>query len=224
MREPSKMSQDSSSNYPIPETKLQFRIEKILKEPLNESTRQFLESVYAYYKKSGDLTERQLSAFEKIESRFSPQEKLKFESWKQDYAEHYKADALIIAKYYTKTGYYVSIAAKIMEDEAFVPNKKDFMRMYTNKYAQKVIVATHQTPKFAVGDMVQLRATIGKSWHDKHQEKLRLRKCFVLENDLLVVNAVNGAKRYRVLPLGSSDILEVDERFLMKPNKKGRNS
>lgn len=218
------MSVDLPSNYPISGPKLEARIKKILAEDLNASTQTFLGSIYQYFQTSGKLTERQLEAFQKIESRYSPQEKQKFGEWTTEYDTSYKASAAIIASYYIKTGYFTNLSHKIQEDDAFIPNKKDFLRMYNNKYAQKVLSATRTEPKFPVGDMVQLRSTVGKSWQDKHLQQLKLRKCFVLENNLPVVNAVGGAKRYKVLPMGTSEPLEIDERFLMKPNKRGRNS
>ena len=218
------MSGDIPSNYPTTGPKLEARIKKILDENLNDTTRTFVESIYEYFQSAHKLTERQLEAFQKIESRWSPQEKRKFNEWAQEYINTYKSDAGIIASYYMKAGYFVSLASKIQEDDSFVPSRKDFMRMYNNKYAQKVLTATTSEPKFATGDMVQLRSTVGNNWQDKHLKKLKLRKCFVLENDLPVVNAVGGAKRYKVLPMGTSEPLEIDERFLMKPNKRGRNS
>jgi hypothetical protein len=218
------MSDDIPSNYPTTGPKLEARIKKVLAENLNNSSRTFVESIFQYYHSAGKLTERQLEAFQKIESRYSPQEKQKFNEWAEEYDRTYRADSSIIASYYIKAGYFITLASKIQEDTSFVPNKKDFLRMYSNKYAQKVLTATRSEPKFGVGDMVQLRATAGKGWQDGHLRKLKSRKCFVLENDLPVVNAVGGAKRYRVLPMGASEPLEIDERFLMKPNKRGRNS
>mgnify|MGYP003681098157 CR=1 FL=1 len=218
------MSHDIPSNYPTTGPKLEARIKNVLSENLNDTTRTFIESIHQYFQSAHKLTERQLEAFQKIESRWSPQEKQKFSEWIKEYTSTYKADATIIASYYTKAGYYMSLATKIQEDDSFVPSKKDFLRMYNNKYAQKVLIATRSEPKFPVGNMVQLRSTVGKSWQDKHIKKLKLRKCFVLENDLPIVNAVGGAKRYKVLPMGTSEPLEIDERFLMKPDKRGRNS
>ena len=220
----SNMSVDLPSNYPISGPRLETRIKKVLAENLNNSSRTFVDSIFQYFQSAGRLTERQLEAFQQIESRYSPHEKQKFSEWVREYNSTYRADSSIIASYYIKAGYFVSLAGKIQEDDSFVPNRKDFLRMYNNKFAQKVLIATRSEPKFAVGDMAQLRATVGKSWQDGHLQKLKLRKCFVLENDLPVVNAVGGAKRYRILPMGSPEPLEIDERFLMKPNKRGRNS
>jgi hypothetical protein len=200
------------------------RIAKVLTEDLDLSTKDFLESILKFYDKKNILTNRQYQAFEKIESRFSPQEKLKWESWKKEYKEFYYPDSKIIASYYLKAGYYSTLANKITYDESFVPNRKDFLKMYKNSYAQKVVKATRSEPKFEVGAQVQIRKTAGKTYETKYLKSLRLRRCFVLQNDLPVVNAVNGAKRYRILPMGYPNPVDIDERFLMKLDKRGKNS
>jgi len=46
----------------------------------------------------------------------------------------------------------------------------------------------------------------------------------VLANNLPIVNATAGAKRYKVLPMGASEPVDLDEKHLMKPNKKGKYS
>jgi len=59
---------------------------------------------------------------------------------------------------------------------------------------------------------------------DKHLRPLRSRLAFVLANNLPIVNATAGAKRYKVLPMGASEPVDLDEKHLMKPNKKGKYS
>lgn len=216
---------DVDTGITLKETQIsRSRIVKVLAEDLDLSTKDFLESILKFYDKKNTLTNRQYQAFQKIESRFSPQEKRKWESWKKEYKEFYYNDSKIIASYYLKAGYYSTLANKITDDESFVPNRKDFLKMYSNSYAQKVVEATRSEPKFEVGAQVQIRKTAGKTYETEYLSPLRLRRCFVLENDLPVVNAVNGAKRYRILPMGYSNPIDIDERFLMKLDKRGKNS
>jgi hypothetical protein len=199
------------------------RVATLLRESLDQSTVDFLNSCLDYWHRQGYLTLGQSNALEKIESRFSPQEKEKFDVWKKEYLHTHKKDAIIISRYYMRAGYYVSTARKILNDDNYVPTEKQYRKMFKNKYAQKILKTTTDDPKFEVNELVQFRSTVSSGFNDKTVGHLKNRLAFVLDNDLQVVNAVQGGKRYRVLPMGSSEMVETDERNLMKPNKKGQN-
>jgi len=179
------------------------RLEKIKKENLAVSTREFVDSLLDFFNKRGGLTENQLASFEKIESRWSPQERVKLEIWEKKYRTEYLADAKIIAEYYSRTGYFSTVASHIITDETFVPSQKTFNRMMKNKYAAKVLEAHKAEPRFIKNSMVQLRASVGETAIERHLRSMRSRLCFVLANDLPIRNATAGAKRYKVLPMGS---------------------
>jgi len=200
------------------------RLEKIKKENLAANTREFVESLLDFFNKRGGLTENQLIGFEKIESRWSPQEKVKLKIWEKEYRAEHLSDAKIIAEYYSRTGYFSTVANNIISDESFVPSQKTFNRMMKNKYAAKVLAAHKAEPRFIKDSMVQLRASVGATTIERHLRSLKSRICFVLANDLPIRNATVGAKRYKVLPMSSTDPIEVDEKHLMKPNKKGKYS
>ena len=213
-----------TSKEVIKNPKLTRRLKKIEEENLPPKTREFIVSLLDFFNKNGGLTENQLSAFEKLESRWSPQEKIKLEDWKKEYLANYQEEAKIVAQYYSSTGYFVTLANNVLQDENFIPSKKGFNKMVKNKYAQKILSAHYQTPRFKVNEMVQVRSNVGKRGYDSALSSLRSRLCFVLANDLIIKNACEGAKRYQVLPMGESCPIDIEERYLMKPNKKGRNS
>jgi len=199
------------------------RLEKIKKEELTISTQEFVESLLEFFKKKGGLTENQLTAFEKIESRWSPQEKEKLQAWNKEYLEHHLETAKIIAKYYTTAGYFSNIAVPILDDPEFIPPKHSYKKMSTNKYARKVLEETTRQPKFVVNDMVQIRSTAGRNnAAARNLISYQNRLCFVLSNSLPVISACAGGKRYKVLPMGSEIALDLEERQLMNPNKKGK--
>jgi len=200
------------------------RIEKIKKENLAANTRDFVESLLDFFNKRGGLTENQLASFEKIESRWSPQEKVKLEIWQKEYRAEHLSDTKVVAEYYSRTGYFSTIAGQILTDETFVPSYKQYTKMTKNKYAHRVLEAYKDEPRFIKNSMVQLRSTVGNTTMDRNLRGLQSRLCFVLANDLPIRNATAGAKRYKVLPMGSSDPVELDEKHLMKPNKKGKYS
>jgi len=203
---------------------LAHRLEKIKKENLAVSTREFVDSLLDFFNKRGGLTENQLASFEKIESRWSPQERVKLEIWEKEYHAEHLSDSKIVAEYYSRTGYFSTLSGQILTDETFVPSQKQYARMMKNKYAHRVLEAHKTIPLFAKSAMVQLRSTVGNTQTDHQLRRLRSRLCFVLANDLPIRNATAGAKRYKVLPMGSSDPVECDEKHLMKPNKKGKYS
>ena len=201
---------------------LGLRLQKIQKEELNGRTKEFVDSLCEYYKMKGGLSESQLNYFEKIESRFSPQEKKKLKEWEKEYREKHLYDAQIIAAYYQAAGYYTFTAKSILEDKSYVPQEKQFNKMVGNKYAQKVLENHKAVPRFIKDQMVQIRSQAGTHTIDPHLRSLRSRLCFVINTDLSVKNPVKGGKRYSLLPMGESNLIEADERNLMKPNKKGK--
>jgi len=198
------------------------RIEKVKKENLDDRTAGFVLSLDDFFKKKGGLSEKQLRSFEKIESRFSPQEKKKLEEWSKEYFEKHIETAKIIAKYYITVGYFSNIAASILDDPNHVPPKSAYERMSNNKYAQKVLEESSREPKFEVNDRAQIRSTAGRTLKEQCLAGFQNRLCIVLNNKMPIISSCKGAKRYKILPLGSSKTLNVEERHLMNPNKKGK--
>ena len=198
------------------------RIEKVKKENLDDRTAEFVLSLADFFKKKGGLSEKQLRSFEKIESRFSPQEKKKLEEWSKEYFEKHIETAKIVAKYYITAGYFSNIAVPILDDPNHVPPKSAYERMSNNKYAQKVLEESSRDPKFEVNDMAQIRSTAGKNQKERCLSGFQNRLCIILNNKMPIISSCKGAKRYKILPLGSSKTLNVEERHLMNPNKKGK--
>jgi len=201
---------------------LGVRLDKVLKEQLDDRTTEFVNSLKSWFDKKGGLTKNQISSFERIESRFSPGEKIKLKAWENEYRTIHAQDARILATYYAKAGYWTQMAHGILNVEGYVPVKQKYINMSTNKYALNVMKNFKDAPRFEKGSMVQLRSTVGKSSHTLQLAPFRNRLCFVLSCESESVSATKGGKGYKVLPLGHSHPLEVEERDLMKPNKKGK--
>jgi hypothetical protein len=201
---------------------LGVRLDKVLKEHLNDRTKQFVNSLKSWFDKKGGLTSNQLRSFEAIESRFSPGEKEKLEKWETEYRTLHVEDATILARYYLTAGYWTQMAQSILSVEGYVPPKHKYVNMSKNKYALNVLKNVKDAPKFEKGVMVQLRGTVGKSVLTRHLAAFRSRLCFVIDCNSQCVSATKGGKGYKVLPMGHSVPLNVEERDLMKPNKKGK--
>jgi hypothetical protein len=201
---------------------LVIRIEAIASESsLNEVTRNFVNSLHDFCKKNGGLTEKQLAAFSKVESRFSPQEKVKLKNWEQEYKSKYFEDAKIIASYYSTKNFFRFEAEGILNDEDYVPSASRWRKMSENHYAQKILEETKRDPKFPNDSMVQVRSTVGKDPASRFLKKLKNRLGFVIETNLAASSPVNGGKRYQILPMGHATPVFLEERHIMKPNKNG---
>ena len=79
--------------------------------------------------------------------------------WETEYRTAYRADAVLLASYYraSRLPYWQGMTTKILEVEDYVPSKRSFFKMYTNKFAQRVLEQNKAPATFAVRDAVQLR-------------------------------------------------------------------
>tara|TARA_R110000824_G_scaffold227461_2_gene415268 strand:- start:2397 stop:3053 length:657 start_codon:yes stop_codon:yes gene_type:complete len=193
------------------------RIENILKIPfIYGSTKQFLDSVYEQCNKNGGVTEAQLKAIKKIEDKYSKETFLDYEKWKEQYDSEKKEVAKICAFYYKNNPpYFKDLSEKILSDSNFIPTEKQFNSMCKNKFTQKVIEQTRAIPKFEAGQLVQGRKNA----------PLKIRDCYfsVIEVGAKpVISSARGAKIYTLLPLGKTQIVECEERFLKKMKKNAR--
>ena len=202
--------------------KIGERIERLLSdEDLNQSTRDFVSSLQEFFSNKKFLTEKQLNALVRVESRFSSQEKEKLKSWRKEYQEKHLIEATILADYYKVEGYWLNVAQAILNDKEYVPPRHTYHKMSTNKYAQQVLRNFYAEPKFAKGSLVQIRSTVGNTTVSWHLKDFRNRLAFVIEHDPTFLSSVKGGKGYKILPMGHGTPIRAEERNLMKPNKRG---
>lgn len=132
--------------------------------------------------------------------------------WETEYRTAYRADAVLLASYYraSRLPYWQGMTTKILEVEDYVPSKRSFFKMYTNKFAQRVLEQNKAPATFAVRDAVQLR----NNAHTRANfPGLAGKRGFILSVGG-VVEAVKGGRGYTVLFAGSSKPLVVTERCL----------
>ena len=158
------------------------------------------------------LSDRQKATLNKIQSRFSPQEKAKLERWAEDYKRDHKERAKIIARYYALTPYFNDLSHKILQDDEYVPDMHRFKKMSENKYADGVWNNWISEPRFADGALVQIRKEAFKA------DRLG----YVLNSTEPVKSHGKGGKRYLILLFGTSQTIIREERQLKKPNKNGK--
>jgi len=165
-----------------------------------------------------DLSEKQIAMFEKIENNYSDAAMLARTSWAQEYSESHKKDFLLIAEYYQGAGYFTDIAQQALGDGDYVPPHNVFQKMQ-NKYSARVLEEIKRTPKYPPGSSVTYRSNA--AWGLR---QYLAKGGLVLKTDLPVTSAAKGGKKYRVLPYGSAEPLECEERWLKalkkRPQKK----
>ena len=194
--------------------------------------RTFLESILDQSVKGKALSTKQQQTLGKVLARNSKEAQADHENWSSSYEVDYKKDALILAAYHVRQPYYKPMASDILDDK--VPERKKFLRMYENKYSKKVLAQAELPPKYAVGDYINARASfdsyrnadfdnVATSWPEQNKiiTHFKSRGGFILEIDKNIFAAAKGAKRYKILPIGSVTPLIVEERHI-KLNKKKR--
>ena len=190
------------------------RIENILKVPfIYESTKQFLKSVHEQYNKNGNLTEAQIKSVKKIEEKYSSETVLDYENWKSQYSDEKKKIATACAHYYkANPPYFAELSRKILQNSDFIPTEKQYRSMCENNFAKKVVRETTSEPKFKVGQLVRGRKNASLSIVDGFFSVIEI-------GTVPVTSAAKGAKKYTLLPLGKTKIVECEERFLKKTKK-----
>lgn len=200
-------------SYSAPEKVVNETIDPRLKRLLENTgipanTVSFLQSLLEANEKYEGLTVNQYAALEKIEVRFSEAAVAKRLAWADQYGPEQKKIAKICAEYYlANPPYYRDLARKLINDSEFVPTERQYRALCENKYAKKIIAATLEDPKFAVGSMVSGRACAVRD--------LKNKLLMIIEvNAKPVLRAAKGAKVYRVLPVGNSQMFYCEERDL----------
>jgi hypothetical protein len=194
------------------------RIENLLAQPyLSTSESKFLNSLLDFFKNYNRLTEKQEQALKKVEERYDEGTLSRAEVWRQSFTDEQRQIAVICAKYYNATGeYYRELAVRILSEPEYIPSEKQYRSMCENKYAKKVIENTFAEPKYPVGSFVVLRA--GASYHTRME--LEESPALVIATDVeSVTSAAKGSKKYSILPVRSSKIHIVEERYLKRCRK-----
>jgi hypothetical protein len=104
----------------------------------------------------------------------------------------------------------------VLNDPDYIPTARAYAAMCENKYAQKVMDIYNDEPLFPAGSMATARAS------RQTPRRIRGKTVVVIEHPEGVHTAANGARRVVVLPVGESEPVETEERWLKKLPKKLR--
>jgi len=188
------------------------RINSLLeKEEVSSGTINFIQSLKEQLTKKGALSEKQWSAFQKAEYRYSDEAIAIRKSWMDNWDKEKERKAKIAAEYYSHNPpYFRELSRAILGDEEYIPTEKEYRKLVENKYAQSVLSMVEAEPLYPVGSLVKMRSNhaVPRSLHD--------REAIVVSNDGPIKSAAKGSKLYKVLPFGHSNTIEVKESQLKK--------
>tara|TARA_R100001163_G_C4993278_1_gene145076 strand:+ start:82 stop:735 length:654 start_codon:yes stop_codon:yes gene_type:complete len=193
---------------------------------MNDWSRDFCESITEQIEKGRKLSDKQMDVLTRIFNENTEEEVQKLERWSDDFELKYSSVAALLANYYKTTPYYRDVVNDILGGK--VPNRRSFFKMLNNKFAHKVIEEAERPAKFRINDYVLGNA---KCSHD-HLEAVdsgrlgrhiyndfRLRGGFIVGISSMIKSHARGAKRYKILPLGSTVSFWVEERHIKKAPK-----
>ena len=195
----------------------------------------FIESLIEQERRRGSLSDRQMTTLAKIESENNA-ETVKAEG---DWFARFSTDQELQLQWHRAMLYYRAnspyhrghvqnwfnfgdlpagrVGTEISQTDA--PTYKEFNKVIANNYIQKVLAGYSRAPAFEVGSMVALRASANYT----AQDKTGGRPCVVMTNALDITTASKGNRRYRLLPVGSTQTFEIQEKHIKKfrtPKKK----
>jgi len=193
------------------------RIEKVAARGVTTLTdweRNFLGSLLDSAKKWGRLTAKQHEVYQRIEKKSDPAFQKARKDWDAKYTAEMRASAIFAAGYYKKNPpYFDQVAERILTDEKFIPSEKLYRKMVENKYVQRALENASMPPLFTPGSMAQVRdsrAVVGAL--SRHRGELVM--VITVEDD--VRSATKGARGLTILPVGSTETITTEERYLKK--------
>ena len=207
-------------------------MEAAIKETLSRSVcggwdRGFLESILEQLTKGRNLSEKQVTTVTKVLLRNGEEAQAVHDEWESVYRNDYAVEAMWLANYYLHTGYFRELSKDILAGG--VPDMRAYTKMSSNKYAQKIIETHKAHPKFSAGSLVTARASFDstKAYFDREDttrlpwptvndtlDKFKTRGGFVMEVTDIVRSADKGAKTYKILPIGATNPIFIEERYI----------
>jgi len=204
---------------------LQIKIENALSRTVCGGwDRGFLESILGQLAKGRALSPKQKQTLGKVLARNTPDNQRLHENWSEVYKKEYANAALVLASYHLHQPYYGPMASDILADK--VPERSKFLRMYDNKYSKKVLAQHASAPKYGIGDYVCPRASFDShknvevgsdmAWTTQNEivQRFRARGGFILTILADIRSCAKGAKRYKILPIGATRPVIIEERFI----------
>ena len=121
----------------------------------------FIESVSDQLKRGRSLSSNQERVVNRCIEKTTPEKIAEREEWVKEYRAKHRETTLLCARYYKEQGYFHNMVQNLMDNEDFVPSRENYTKMCENKYAKRVIENSIAPFQFGLGDLAQVRKTIG---------------------------------------------------------------
>jgi len=199
----------------------------------------FVDSLEYQFKKKGRLSVSQERHLFKLTDKYNMDRIREENQWCKNYGPEQRDIAIKCAKYYDGQyqTYFHDIVNKVLGDpEHHILTLGEYNKLCKNKYALKVLASYDEPEKFAVGDMVQIRAN---NRLDIANTELKTgavprgmratwfftnKTCMVLEvNAKPITRAAKAARVYKILIIDETSPIyahESDLKKLRRPKKK----
>ena len=210
---------------------MKAQIEEALSRPVCTGwDRGFLESILDQLERNRQLSDKQMVTARKVVDRNGTSAQALHDEWESVYVKEHKEDALVLARYYANTGYFTELVQDIQA--AVVPDMRAYTKMRGNKYATQVLETHHKQSKYDVGTFIVARANcltsnirIEKASTTHYIQQLEAAKAFRAKGGIILAvtdqirSHAKGAKTYKILPIGSSITVFVEERYIKLKRK-----
>ena len=194
------------------------------KDTLRQWDAGFVESVLSQLNRGYSLSPNQTKTIDKIVERNSPEALERAANWDSEWDDEKKQIAKTIANYYDGTGYFQGLVNTILhtQDGDFKISERQYNAMCCNKYAKKILDAKNAAPLYPVGSMATLRTNITgvnlggirTAWRRAKTDLV-----VVLSTDEPIKSAAKGCKTYKVVFVGDSEPVTIEERDLKRMKK-----
>ena len=190
-----------------------------------EKESDFLDSARQQFEKKGSLTPRQINWVASIANKYSEENLKEEREWNDSFDNDRRLIARRVAEYYRENPPYFSNYVNLIDQdpEGFVLSKKQWDKFCENKYAKKILKEYEQSPKFTVGQTIQIRSTnkVRRANYNKTVGRVSNKVGFVLQVDALpITRAAKGSRIYKVLLAGEASPIYCHESDLK--NKRGK--
>ena len=192
----------------------------------------FVDSLEHQFKQKGRLSISQERHLLKLADKYNMDKIREAQQWAKNYGPEQRDIAVKCAKYYDGQyqTYFHDIVNKVLGDpEGHVLTLGEYNKLCKNKYALKVLASYDAPEKFAVGEMVQIRASNRADIANTDQKTgavargtrstwgLKNKTCMVLEvNALPITRAAKNSRVYKVLIIDETSPIYVHESDLKK--------
>jgi len=196
----------------------QQKLDRIAKlgDQLTQWEQGFSESVADQYKRRGSLSGGQIVVVDKILAKHNPEAIKVRNAWRDSFDEEKQALARQAAEYYTANPpYFGDVARKILNDPAYIPSEKCFVKMTQNKYVQRWIAQREAGATFEKGQLVRFRRNVDVGYNHGNSRKGQLAVVVTVGADNTVTSA-KGSRHYKVLPVGAMSPIMTCEKLLMR--------